>query len=106
MKKVLFLSFLIFTFLNTKAENDTISTVNEISVVVSDFVDAGIHLRYERKLNNQFTLCFGAAYKGENGLINISGLNTDRVKTSNIAFSGFKFISELRYYFKKHTTGE
>lgn len=101
MKKILFLSFLIFTFLNTKAEKDTINAINEISVVVSDFVDAGIHLRYERKLSNQFAFCFGAAYKGEDGLINISGLNTDRIKTSNIAYSGFKFVPELRYYFKK-----
>lgn len=101
MKKVLIFFCSILTFMNTWAVKDTINTVNEISVVVSDFIDAGIHFQYERKLKNHFSFCFGAAFKGENGLIKIPGLNTEHFHTSNIGYSGYKFVPELRYYLEK-----
>lgn len=101
MKKFLIIISVLTIALHSKAENDTINKLNEVSIVVSDFVDAGIHFKYERKLRNQYSIGLGFGYKGENGLINISGIDNDRIRTNDIGYSGVKITPELRYYFRK-----
>jgi hypothetical protein len=101
MKKVLFTIVLFAYFFNVKAEKDSLNYKNEGALVLTDFIDAGAHIRYERKLGRHFSVLLSTAYKGEKGLINISGLNTPHIKTDNINYSGFKIMPELRYYLKK-----
>ena len=101
MKKLIFTVALFTLFVTVTAQKDTVLLKNELAIVISDFIDAGMHLRFEKKLINHFSVSLGAAHKGKDGMINISGLNTPSIKTSNIAYSGIKVLTELRYYLKK-----
>lgn len=98
MKSVLLLSFLIISIQLAGAEKDTLNHKNEGAIVISDFMDGSLQLRYERKFYSRYSLCFGVSYKGVDGLVDISGLNTEYIKTNNITYSGLKLLAELRYY--------
>jgi len=54
MKKVLITIVLIASFFYVKAEKDSLNFKNEGALVITDFIDAGAHIRYERKLGNLF----------------------------------------------------
>lgn len=71
---------------------------NEIDLVVSDLINGSLLMSYERLLGEHFSLGLGLGYKGENGLIALSGLDTEKIKTNEITYSGFKIIPEVRYY--------
>ena len=68
---------------------------------MSDLFNGAIQLRYERLLGEHISVGLGVGYKGDNGLIRLSGLDTEQIKTNEITYSGFKIISEFRYYLKK-----
>jgi hypothetical protein len=71
---------------------------NEIGLVATDLIDGSFVLRYERLLGKHITANLGLGYKGEDGLINLSGINREKIKTGNITYSGIKVIPEVRYY--------
>jgi hypothetical protein len=52
-------------------------------------------------LGENISVGLGIGFKGETGLVNLSGLDTDKIKTNDITFSGFKIIPEVRYYINK-----
>jgi hypothetical protein len=82
-------------------QSDTVPRLNELSLVITDLIDGSYQLRYERRVGKQMSVGLGLAYKGESGLINISGINRERLKTGNISYSGIKIIPDVRYYLKK-----
>ena len=79
----------------------TKKTKNEIGIEISDFFDAAIQIKYERLLGDHISVGLGVGYKGDGGLIGISGLDTDQIKTGDITYSGLKIIPEVRYYINK-----
>lgn len=106
MFKFAFLFLLLFCITVAGAQEnteeiDSVYNKNEIGLVFSELIDAGLHLRYERKVGENITLGFGAAIKGKEGLISLSGIDTEQIKTGDITYSGFKVIPEIRYYVKK-----
>ena len=102
MKKIIlilvFIVFLIAPVLHSQEVDEIIETKNELAIEVSDFLDGALQIRYERLIGEHISVSLGVGYKGENGLINRSGLNKDKIKTSDIAYSGLKIIPEIRYY--------
>jgi len=84
-----------------ETERDTTHRINEIGVVVTDLVDGSYQFRYERKLGRHISVGLGTALKGEEGLVNISGIDRERLKTNDISYSGFKLIPDVRYYLNK-----
>jgi hypothetical protein len=48
---------------------------------------------------------FGVGYKTEEGLIVLSGIDTDQLKTNNITYSGYKIVPEFRYYLNESVNG-
>ena len=82
--------------------DETKELKNELAIEVSDFLDGALQLRYERLLGEHISVSFGMGYKGDNGLISLSGLDTEKIKTSDITYSGLKLIPEVRYYLNKN----
>lgn len=80
---------------------DSLNRINEISWVFTEVIDGGWHFRYERKLGNNISAAVSLGIKGEEGLINLSGIDTEKIKTSDITYSGFKVVPEVRYYIGK-----
>ena len=80
---------------------DSLNRIHEISWVFTDVVDGGLHIRYERKLGNNISAGISLGIKGEEGLIHLSGIDSEKLKTSDITYSGFKIVPEVRYYLGK-----
>ena len=98
-------SFSIVSFSNgislKKEKNDSIQRLNEIGLVITDLVDASYQFRYERKLSSHFSVGLGSALKTNQGLVQISGIDREKIKTGDITYSGFKLIPDVRYYLNK-----
>lgn len=86
---------------SVRVAKDKTLRLNEISWVLTDMIDGSYMLRYERYLNQSFSVGFSFGFKGEDGLINISGIDGESIKTSDITYSGLKMLTEFRYYIKK-----
>jgi len=100
MKKLILTVIFLFALVNIYGQNpdEEITAKNEIDLVISDILDGAIQIKYERLLSKHFTASLGLGYKGEEGLINLSGIDTEKIKTNGITYSGFKIIPEVRYY--------
>ncbi|WP_299779578.1 DUF3575 domain-containing protein [uncultured Formosa sp.] len=73
---------------------------NEISFEIPQIVNGVYQFSYERYIWNNFTANLGLGYKGKKGLVKLSGLDGDRIKTDEIFYTGFQIIPEIRYYIK------
>ncbi|TNJ46597.1 DUF3575 domain-containing protein [Tamlana fucoidanivorans] len=78
---------------------------NEIGIVFTDLANGTGLLRYERLLNNHFSVALSAGYKTENGLISFRGIDANSIKTNDFNYFGYKLIPEVRYYFKNTMIG-
>jgi hypothetical protein len=81
--------------------NEKKEAKNEIGIMLTDIVNGAIQLKYERLLGEHISVSLGLGYKGNNGIINLSGLDTDQIKTRDISYSGIKIIPEARYYLNR-----
>lgn len=104
MKKLLFYLIILFAVLDVNGQEleDSKETKNALAIVVSDFIDGTFQLRYERLMGEHISVNLGVGYKGEKGLISLSGLDTEKIKTGDITYSGLKLIPEVRYYLNKN----
>lgn len=104
MKNIILTIIFLFILVNLHGQtlNKESRTKNEIDLVVSDLLDGALQLKYERALGKHFSVNLGLGYKGEDGIINWSGLNTEKIQTNGISYSGFKIIPEVRYYLRNN----
>jgi len=104
MKKLLSTVIILCSVLNINGQElkDSKETKNEIGIEISDLLDGALQLKYERLLGEHISVSLGVGYKGENGLISLSGLDTEKIKTNDITYSGLKLIPEVRYYLNKN----
>ncbi|MDO6761388.1 DUF3575 domain-containing protein [Tamlana sp. 2_MG-2023] len=84
--------------LGVYSQESTSNHKNEIGFVVTDLIDGSIQLRYERLISDHFSIDLGLGYKGTDGIVKLSGLDTEKIKTSDITYTGVKVIPEVRYY--------
>ena len=103
MKNLIPFLIILFTvsIVNGQELDEITESKNEIGIELSDLIDGSLQLKYERLLGKHFSVSLGLAYKGDNGLISLSGLDTEKIKTGEITYSGLKIIPELRYYINK-----
>ncbi|MCX7548074.1 DUF3575 domain-containing protein [Xanthomarina sp. F1114] len=78
---------------------------NEISFEVLQVLNGVYQLSYERYIWNNFTGTLGVGYKGKEGLIKLSGIDRERIKTDEVFYSGFQIAPEIRYYLKNTSNG-
>lgn len=103
MKKLLFYLIILFAVLDVHGQEleDSKETKNQIGIVISDLLNGALQLKYERLLGEHISVSLGVGYKGDYGIIRLSGLDTEQVKTDDIAYSGLKIIPEVKYYINK-----
>lgn len=95
--KILFIFLISASAFSQEKERGT-NNKNEIGMVATDLIDGSFVFRYERLLGNHITANLGLGYKGDKGLISLSGINREQIKTGDITYSGVKVIPEVRYY--------
>lgn len=76
---------------------------NEIGLSVSDLLNGAYQFQYERMIGDHISVVLGIGFKGDNGLIRLSGLDTDKIQTGDLTYSGFKFVPAVRYYLNSTT---
>lgn len=103
MKKVLltFVTLVISISVLGQNEKENNDPKNEIGIVISDLANGAFQFKYERLIGDHISVGMGIGYKGKNGLIKLSGLDTERIQTDNLTYSGLKIIPEARYYIRK-----
>jgi hypothetical protein len=78
---------------------------NEAKLMVSDLLSGTVLLGYERSVGNHTGVALNAGYKSKDGLLRLSGLDTDLIKTDELTYSGLRIIPEFRYYLNERNNG-
>ncbi len=89
------------------AQTDSVAPIlkNEIKLVVSDLINGSYMFGYERAIGKHIGVALDIGYKSKDGLLKLSGLDTDLIQTDELSYDGFKIIPEFRYYVKERTSG-
>lgn len=96
------LALLLFCFGIHAQENTSFNeNKNEVGLVLTDLINGAYEFKYERLLGEHLTVGLSAGYKGKEGLLRLSGLDTESIQTSDLTYSGLKLIPEVRYYINK-----
>lgn len=66
--------------------------------MVTDLINGSALFGYERAFGKHIGVNLLAGYKGKNGLLKLSGLDTDLISTDELTYSGTRIIPEFRYY--------
>jgi hypothetical protein len=88
-------------FAQGQDQDDVKTSRNQIDFELTGLINGWYQLKYERILGEHISVSLGIGFKGKEGLLLLSGLDTDQLKTNDISFSGFKIIPEVRYYINK-----
>ncbi|TPV35610.1 DUF3575 domain-containing protein [Paucihalobacter ruber] len=107
MKKLtLLISLFVHSWLSF-GQDETPSKVekNQINFYATDAINGLYTLSYERALGKHISVNLGFGYKTEEGLIVLSGIDTDQLKTNNLTYSGYKIVPEFRYYLNESLNG-
>jgi len=86
--------------------NDMKGSKNQLGLTVTDLINGTFQLNYERLLGKHISVNLGIGIKGQEGLVRLSGLDTEQIKTNDITYSGFKIVPEVRYYINKTQTNK
>lgn len=78
---------------------------NEGKFVVTDLVRGTYALGYERTLGKHIGVALNAGFKSTEGLLKLSGLDTEFIKTDDLTYTGTRFIPEFRYYLNESENG-
>ena len=102
MKKIFFLTLILLVTFNTNAQEEEQEEVkkakNEVGIDLIDLIDGTLQISYERMLGKHISVNLGLGLRGKDGLVSLSGLEGDKVKTEDIFYTGFKIVPEVRYY--------
>ncbi|WP_250436384.1 DUF3575 domain-containing protein [Hanstruepera flava] len=94
---VLFMSFSSFGQ-ELEDDNTTRNVKNEFSFELLQIVNGVYQVSYERHIWNNFSAAIALGYKGKEGLIKLSGIDGEKIKTGDIYYTGFQIVPEIRYY--------
>ena len=102
MKKLLFTIIILFAVLSLHAQEQDEQEIkkekNAVGIDIIDLFDGALQISYERMMGKHISVGLGLGYKGKEGIISLSGIDEDQLKTNDITYSGFKVIPEVRYY--------
>lgn len=107
MKKLaLFILISLFSLLLLAQEDTNLKQQkNQIDLDITDLPTAFFSFSYERVIGKHISVGLGVGFKSEDGLIQFSGIDTDRIQTNDIKYSGYKLIPEFRYYINESVNG-
>ena len=84
--------------LDTQPEKKLVK--NEVSFEVLQLINGVYQLSYERYVWNNFSATLALGYKGKEGLVKLSGIDADQIKTGEVYYTGYQIAPEIRYYLK------
>ncbi len=107
MKTLYLLVFICFLSLPLVAQENMVTAQqkNEVSIELTDLPTSFFSMNYERVIGKHISVDLGIGLKSKDGLIKFSGIDTDKIKTNDITYSGYKLIPEFRYYLHESTNG-
>ncbi|HLV40169.1 DUF3575 domain-containing protein [Xanthomarina sp.] len=73
---------------------------NEVSFEILQVLNGVYQLSYERHLWDNFSGALALGYKGKEGIVKLSGIDTDQLKTDEVFYTGYQIAPEIRYYLK------
>ena len=77
---------------------------NEVSFEILNIINGVYQFSYERYLGKNFSAALALGYKGKKGLVGISGIDSEKLKTGDLFYTGFQIAPEIRYYISKTST--
>jgi hypothetical protein len=83
---------------NTESDSDYRKVKNEISFELLQVINGAYLFTYERHVWKNFSASLSLGYKGKEGLVNISGIDREQIKTKDLFYTGYMIIPEIRYY--------
>ncbi|MCE2611590.1 DUF3575 domain-containing protein [Flavobacteriaceae bacterium D16] len=107
MKNCLFLlifSLLLAPLQAQQIEDEKIRN-SEIGITATDLINGAYLFTYERAFGKHIGVRLAAGYKGEEGLIKLSGIDRPQLQTNELTYSGLKIIPEVRYYLNEKKNG-
>ncbi len=107
MKTLIFAILFSIICLPIMGQQDTSGPIhdNELKFMVTDLINGSMLFGYERAFGDHIGVNLLVGYKGKNGLLKLSGLDTDLISTEELTYSGTRIIPEFRYYLKERTSG-
>jgi len=78
---------------------------NEVGFEVLGLINADFQFTYERPLGAHTTWGLGLGLKMDEGLVKLSGLDTEFIQTNDLTYSGFKVTPAFRYYLNEISSG-
>jgi len=107
MKKLAFLmvfSFLSFSlFAQDNIENK--QEKNQVNFYATDVINGFYTFSYERAVGKHISVNLGLGLKSKEGLITLSGIDREQLKTNELTYSGYKIVPEFRYYLNESMNG-
>ena len=107
MKTTIFAILFSLICLPIMGQEDTSAPLrnNELKFMVTDLINGSALFGYERAFGKHIGVNLMVGYKGKNGLLKLSGLDTEFIKTDELTYSGTRIIPEFRYYLKERNGG-
>ena len=109
MKNLSLFILILFLFLTLpllgQDETDTKKEKNQITFYASDVINGFYTISYERTVGKHISVNLGFGYKTEEGLVTLSGIDREQLKTNDLTYSGFKIVPEFRYYLNESLNG-
>lgn len=105
MKLILTCFLFLVTVIPILSQNDSIPSLhkNEIKLQLTDIINGRYTLGYERAVGKNIAVALNLGYKSKDGLLRLSGLDTENFQTGDLTYSGFRVVPEIRYYLKEHS---
>jgi hypothetical protein len=99
MKKAILLSLIVFITGKAAAQHNFIGTDPFLPVFGT------VAINYERAILPRMSLGIGFGQKLSSGILEISGIDNERLKTSDLSFEGIRILPEFRWYLSKSDKG-
>jgi hypothetical protein len=99
MKKAILLSLIAFITGTAAAQNNFIGTDPFLPLFGT------VAINYERAILPRMSLGIGFGQKFSSGILEISGIDNERLKTSDLSFEGIRILPEFRWYMSKSDKG-
>lgn len=100
LSALLLLMFSVTLSFGQELENDSDKREikNEISLEVLQIINGVYQISYERHIWDNFSAALAFGIKGKEGLVAFSGIDTDKIKTNELFYTGYMIAPEIRYY--------
>jgi hypothetical protein len=99
MKKAILISMIAFITGKAVAQNNFIGTDPFLPLFGT------VAINYERAILPRMSVGIGFGQKLSSGILEVSGIDNERLKTSNLSFEGIRILPEFRWYISKSDEG-